>query len=179
MSSGSPSIMTQRIPIPPSPTFSRLHVLFDLGGGILLHPFVRRQDEGCALVALEPVAAPLSVLVRRWPWPMPRRWGSQGVSPGHFNRPRGVSLSSGGDIVVCDTENHRVQVLRADGTFVRQWGAEGDALGQFRHPVSVAVSSADEVFVADFGNHRVQVFRLDGSFVRMQLGQPRRGARTV
>ena len=44
---------------------ARLDRLFDLGGGILLHPFVRRQDEGRALAALEPVAAPLSVLVRR------------------------------------------------------------------------------------------------------------------
>ena len=44
---------------------ARLDRLFDLGGGVLLHPFVRRQDEGRALAALEPVAAPLSVLVRR------------------------------------------------------------------------------------------------------------------
>ena len=51
---------------------ARLERLFDLGGGVLLHPFVRRQDEGRALAALEPVAAPLSVLVRRWAWPMPR-----------------------------------------------------------------------------------------------------------
>ena len=28
---------------------ARLDRLFDLGGGILLHPFVRRQDEGRAL----------------------------------------------------------------------------------------------------------------------------------
>ena len=31
---------------------ARLDRLFDLGGGILLHPFVRRQDEGRALAAL-------------------------------------------------------------------------------------------------------------------------------
>ena len=145
---------------------ARLDRLFDLGGGILLLPFVRRQDEGRALAALEPVAAPLSVLVRRWAWPMPRLWGSSGASLGQFKGPCAVSLSSGGDIVVCDTDNHRVQVLRVDGTFVRQWGSLGAALGQFLYPCSVAVSSADEVFVADFGNHRVQVFRLDGSFVR-------------
>ena len=143
---------------------ARLDRLLDLGGGILM--WLCRQDEGRALAALEPVAAPLSVLVRRWAWPMPRRWGSQGADPGQFNGPCGVSLSTGGDIVVCDTDHHRVQVLRADGTFVRQWGGRGNAPGQFNYPMSVAVSSADEVFVADQGNHRVQVFRLDGSFVR-------------
>ena len=38
---------------------ARLDRLLDLGGGVLLHPWVRRQDEGRALAALEPVAAPL------------------------------------------------------------------------------------------------------------------------
>ena len=126
---------------PPLVPSARLDRLLDLGGGVLLHPWLRRQDEGRALAALEPVAAPLSVLVRRWAWPMPRRWGSQGAGPGQFHLPRGVSLSSGGDIVVCDMGNHRMQVLSADGTFVRQWGSEGETLGQFYDPNSVAVSS--------------------------------------
>ena len=147
---------------------ARLDRLFDLGAGVLLHPWLRRQDEGRALAALEPVAAPLSVLVRRWAWPMPRWIGSKGAWPGQFDRPRGVAVSSGGDIVVCDSSNHRVQVLRPDGTSVRQWGSRGVdvAQGQFQHPWSVAVSSTSEVFVTDFGNHRIQVFHLDGSFVR-------------
>ena len=46
---------------------SRLTQLFDLDGGVLLHPLLRRQDEGRALAALEPVAAPLAALVRRLP----------------------------------------------------------------------------------------------------------------
>ena len=145
---------------------ARLDRLFDLGGGVLLLPFVRRRDEGRALEALEPVAAPLSALVRRWAWPMLRCWGSQGSGPGQFNQPSGVAVSAGGDIVVCDTHNHRVQVFRADATFVRQWGSRGAAPGQFKGPWAVAVSSADEVFVADYSNSRIQVFRLDGSFVR-------------
>ena len=145
---------------------ARLDRLWDLGGGILLHPWLRRQDEGRALAALEPEAAPLSVLVRRWAWPMPRRWGSEGAGPGQFRYPQGLAVSSGGDIVVCDADNTRVQVFRADGTFVREWGTYGTAPGQFQDPHSASVSSADEVFITDFLNHRVQVFRLDGSFVR-------------
>ena len=101
---------------------TRLARMFDLGGGSLLHPWLRRQGEGRALAALEPVAAPLSVVVRQCAWPMPRQWGSQGSDPGQFDEPRGVALTSGGDVVVCDYANHRVQVLRPDGTFVCQWG---------------------------------------------------------
>ena len=98
---------------------SRLERLLDLGGGVLLHSWLRRQDEGRALAALEPVAAPLSVLVRRWAWPVPRHWGGRGSGPGQFSTPRGVALSSDGDIVVCDTDNHRLQVFRPNGTLVR------------------------------------------------------------
>ena len=152
--------------VAPVPAVSRLERLLDLGGGVLLHPWLRRQDEGRALAALEPVAAPLSALVHRWPWPMLRRWGCIGTGPGQFDDPSGVAISSGGDIVVCDAGNNRVQVFRSDGTFVRQWGSDGAAPGQFQYPASVAVSSADEVFVADHGNCRIQVFHLDGSFVR-------------
>ena len=89
---------------------ARLDRLLDLGGGVLLHPWLRRQDEGRALAALEPVAAPLSVLVRRWAWPAPRQRGSFGSGPGQFNSPGGVAITSSGDIVVCDTDNHRQTV---------------------------------------------------------------------
>ena len=87
--------MAQHIPLAcPLTLDSRLEHLFDLGGGVLFNPLMRFQDEGRALAALEPVAAPLSVLVRRWAWPMPRRWGSEGASPGQFYGP----VASG----VCD-----------------------------------------------------------------------------
>ena len=144
----------------------RLDRLLELGGGVLLHPFLRRQVEGRALTALQPVTSSLPALVRRWRWPMLRRWGSIGMGPGQFDGPCGVAITSGGDIVVCDRSNHRVQVFRSDGAFVRQWGSHGTALGQFQYPCSAAVSSSDEVFVADIDSHRIQVFHLDGSFVR-------------
>ena len=112
----------------------RLDALFDLGGGVLLNPFLRREDEGVSLAALEPVTAPLARLVRRWNWPMPRQWGNRGSGPNQFNRPHGVAISSGGDIVVCDTDNNRVQVCRPDGTFVSQWGSYGAAEGQLPSP---------------------------------------------
>ncbi len=67
-------------------------------------------------------------------------------------------------VLVCDHENHRVQMFRPDGAFVRKWGSFGSGEGQFRFPRSVAVRG-DQVLVSDRGNHRVQVFRTDGTFV--------------
>ena len=115
--------------VPSPPTHSRLDALFDLGAGVLLNPSLRRQDEGRVLAALEPGVAPLAALVRRWKWPMPSQWGSEGSDAGQFSGIHAVAIASGGDIVICDTFNHRMQVFRADGTFVRQWGSQGDAFG--------------------------------------------------
>ena len=155
------------VPVVESPVVAaRLGSLLDIGGGVLVRPFLRRHVEGRALASLQPVKAWLMALVRWWPWPIVRRWGGFGTDPGQFDGPCGVAISSGGDIVVCDRCNHRVQLFRSDGTFVRQWGSKGTALGQFQYPCSAAVSSSDEVFVADIDNHRIQVFHLDGSFVR-------------
>ena len=143
---------------------TRLEALFDLNGGALLHPCLRRLIEGRALAALEPVAAPLSVLVRRWAWPMPRRWGSLGSGPGQFNCPHGLAVSSAGEVFVCDMENHRVQVFGLDGSFRLTWGSQGDAPGLFFYPHGVVVCAAGGVLVSD--RTRVQVFASDGSFVR-------------
>ena len=164
MAAAAPPRRSRRPAAPHAVPSARLDRLLDLGGGVLLFPWLRRQVEGRALVAVEPpVATLLSVRVRRWAWPMPRRWGCEGEGPGQFDDPQGLAISSGGDIVVCDSGDDRVQVFRADGTFVREWGSFAQYWGR---PSSVAVSLIDEVFVLDTRNHRIHVFRLDGSFVR-------------
>lgn len=75
----------------------------------------------------------------------------------------------GDEVVVCDRENHRVQVFGRNGVSVRQWGNLGDGPGQFQRPFGLAAKGT-EVIVAD-ENHRVQVIGLDGTFVRQWGGE--------
>ena len=140
---------------------SRLEVLLELGDGILLRPWLRRNDDGRAIAAAQPLTTPLGGLVRRWHWPRARCWGSRGTLPGQFKDPCGVAVTSAGDVVVCDAGNHRIQMLRPDGSFVRTCKA------RFEDPAALVISETDEVFVCDHGHHRMQVFRADGNFVRM------------
>ena len=93
-----------------------------------------------------------------------RQWGTRGEGEGQFKRPYGVCVS-GGEVSVCDSGNHRVQVFGLDGGFLRQWGTLGEGEGQFVYPSGVCVSDG-EVFVTDSDNDRVQVFGLDGGFLR-------------
>ena len=69
-----------------------------------------------------------------------------------------------GRVFVADTMNHRVQVLKKDGTHLRTIGVAGQRGGgnhQFNQPCAVAVEPGPDgllLYVADMGNHRVLVF---------------------
>jgi len=39
------------------------------------------------------------------------KFGTKGSNLGEFNRPRSVAVLSNGRIVVCDWNNHRIQIL--------------------------------------------------------------------
>ena len=95
--------------------------------------------------------------------------GGTGRSEGKFNCPRCVA-SLGGQLVVCDTENHRLQIFEADGTFVRVIGRRGTAPGCFIAPSSVAAAHG-RLYVANGesidqwereANGRVQVLSAQG-----------------
>jgi hypothetical protein len=50
-------------------------------------------------------------------------WGREGFGALEFQRPRGIDVDDEGRVWVVDWGNHRIQVLRADGTFVVAFGA--------------------------------------------------------
>ncbi|KPJ72027.1 MAG: hypothetical protein AMS14_08655 [Planctomycetes bacterium DG_20] len=102
--------------------------------------------------------------------------GKPGSAPGELDRPEGVALDAEGNIYVCESGNHRVQVFSPAGEFLRAWGGHGEQPGQFNKPYDIDVSADGYVYVADRDNHRVQVFTGDGKLVAVwgSLGTSRR-----
>ncbi len=98
--------------------------------------------------------------------------GSKGSGNGQFAKGDfsdcGIAFDSEGNLVVADSGNHRVQVLRyRDGAHVCTIGSLGAGAGQFQGPTSVAFDAAGHIVVVENGNHRVQVLRYsDGAHVR-------------
>ncbi len=116
-----------------------------------------------ALMATEPL--PGDEIVERWESRQASAvWGSAGFGAGQFRAPKGLDLDADGNIYVADSQNHRVQMLSPEGSFLREWGVEGSAPGQFKEPWGVAISPEGAVYVADTWNHRVQVFDAQGEF---------------
>ena len=93
--------------------------------------------------------------------------GREGRGPLQFNRPAGIGTHPRNKkIYVCDSYNHRVQILNSDLTLFKSFGSSGRVDGKFNRPSGVAFDKTGKVYIADANNHRVQVFTEDGQFLK-------------
>lgn len=86
---------------------------------------------------------------------------SRGQGSGQFtlSNTQGVATDRDGNIIVCDRESARIQVLTAKGRFVTSFGSPGRKNGAFEfcEPVAVHVDREGRILVGDLLS-RVQVF---------------------
>ncbi|XP_046747645.1 brain tumor protein-like [Diprion similis] len=97
------------------------------------------------------------------------KFGQLGPSKGQFNSPHGFCLGTDEDIIVADTNNHRIQVFEKIGTFKFQFGIPGKEEGQLWYPRKVAVMrNSGKFVVCDRGNERsrMQIFTKNGHFIK-------------
>jgi serine/threonine-protein kinase len=99
------------------------------------------------------------------------RWGSPGKQVGEFNfnpaLPSGIGVDSNGNVYVSDTNNNRVQVFDAKGTFIRQFGQKGSENGDLDAPLGLAVNVQTRglIYVVDGNNRRVEVYNNFGQYM--------------
>jgi len=67
------------------------------------------------------------------------KFGYLGSGRGQFNSPHGFCLGPNQEIVVADTNNHRVCIFDKGGTFITQFGSPGKEEGQLWNPRKVAI----------------------------------------
>jgi len=96
------------------------------------------------------------------------KFGEFGSSDGQFTEPSGVAVNMAGDILVADTNNHRIQVFDRTGEFKFHFGQCGKRDGQLLYPNRVAVCKlTGNIIVTERSpTHQVQIFTHDGIFVR-------------
>jgi DNA-binding beta-propeller fold protein YncE len=94
-------------------------------------------------------------------------WGRPGTDPGEFSLPHNVAMFGDDGVIVCDRENHRVQVFSVDGEFRTSWHAH-------KAVAVYAGRGADtNVYVAEQGpppiqhgvpgiGHKIQIYDRDG-----------------
>ena len=96
------------------------------------------------------------------------KFGEFGVMEGQFTEPSGVAVNAQNDIIVADTNNHRIQIFDREGRFKFQFGECGKRDGQLLYPNRVAVvrTSGDIVVTERSPTHQVQIYNQYGQFVR-------------
>ena len=93
--------------------------------------------------------------------------GKQGRDSGELIWPIGVALNQfNSQIIIADSNNHRIQIFELDGRFVKNFGHHGRRDGQFDSVTGIFVDSMANIFVVDRMNHRVQLFDRYCRFVR-------------
>jgi len=93
-------------------------------------------------------------------------FGSLGNGNGQFNSPRGVT-DSNGNILVTDTNNHRIQIFDSEGKFISTFGSNGNGNGQFSNPWGIAMNSKGNILVGEYSGNRIQIFNSEGEFLSM------------
>jgi len=92
-------------------------------------------------------------------------FGKRGLGPGEFNFPTGIATGAGGEILVADTLNCRVQEFDAQGHFRLQFGSNGDTSGHFARPKGVAFDAAGRIYVVDAMFDNFQIFEPGGKLL--------------
>ena len=94
-------------------------------------------------------------------------FGSGGTGNGQFDHPADVALTAAGQLLLADSENHRIQRFDQDGKYLGQFGTYGAGNGQFFRPSGVAVAPNGDILVAEPGNDRIQRLDSAGKYLSM------------
>lgn len=103
--------------------------------------------------------------------------GTLGSGPTELHMPHGFCIGLNDDIVIADTNNHRISIFSLKGEYRYSFGEEGIEPGKLYQPRKIALlrpSLSDQLpepvfVVCDRGSKRsrMQIFSLSGQFIRV------------
>ena len=86
--------------------------------------------------------------------------GREGAGLGEFKNPRGVALSNRNELLVCDRDNHRIQVFSSKLEYIRCIDLKNldQYLAKDSQPNDIAFDSSGNMFVTDYANNCILYF---------------------
>lgn len=103
-----------------------------------------------------------------------------------LNTPRGVAITPNGEIIIADTNNHRIVMLSKDRKSINciaGCGQGGSTIikndpkrSKLMYPVAVAVNSKGSILIADTHNHRILELSPDHKTIKSIVGTGQRGS---
>ncbi|HWC49103.1 MAG TPA: NHL repeat-containing protein [Solirubrobacterales bacterium] len=92
--------------------------------------------------------------------------GTAGSVAGQLKAPRGIAVTSGGNLWVADSGNNRLEKFSPSGSLLNNISGEGTEPGKLKEPAAITVAPDGSIWVADTGNNRIQQWNPNLTFVR-------------
>merc|ERR1711887_431932 len=105
-----------------------------------------------------PIVYPPKAQIRRQKMIYHCKFGEFGILEGQFTEPSGVAVTEDNEIIVADTNNHRIQVFDKEGNFKFQFGAD-----ILQHPRGVTTDCWGRIIVVECKVMRVVIFDMMGN----------------
>ncbi|HSS41384.1 MAG TPA: NHL repeat-containing protein [Solirubrobacterales bacterium] len=90
-----------------------------------------------------------------------------GSLAGQLKAPKGIAVTSGGNIWVADTGNSRIEKFGPTGNMLNNLSGQGSEPGKLKEPTGIAVAPDGSIWVADTGNNRIEQWNSSLSLVRV------------
>lgn len=88
-----------------------------------------------------------------------RQFGQIGNKPGHFSKPKSITLDHHNRVYIVDSEFDNFQIFNSDGKLLYFIGANGHQPAQFYLPGRMTFYN-NTLYIADTYNSRIQVFQI-------------------
>lgn len=82
-----------------------------------------------------------------------------------MSRPGSLALDALGNLVICDTGNHRLVKVKPDGTFLTEVGGFGFSREEFNYPAALATSDGVNLYLLDSDNDRIVTLDYDLNWI--------------
>lgn len=83
-----------------------------------------------------------------------------------FGSPTGIAIDAlGGEVIVADQLNSRLQLFDLDGVWRRCLGRQGSSPGRFGSPRGIAVDALGRIYISDVFQGRIQVIDRNGRHI--------------
>jgi hypothetical protein len=93
-------------------------------------------------------------------------WGGVLLRQFKVEKPKGITVTSGGDVWVVESGTSEVKEYNESGEYLnKHFGGSGTGEGEFKNPSGIAYSR-EHLWVVDTGNDRVEEFTLGGTYVQ-------------